>query len=218
MANADLLIAAICRVVGPAVKACQPETPGMDWKTFIATMTGHVAWPLSVLVLGLTLLWLLRHHLAGLLERLQELTLPGGFTLKLAQEIEKGRGQSETVAAESPETARASQPVPDHLLSLAQSFPEAAILEAFKPIEAELVGLREKLGMEPRSNLPSVMRELSRRRLVQTDSVEFFHTLRNVRNAAAHANHIRVSPVEAVDYAQQTEVMLAVLKSVSAQL
>ena len=46
----------------------------MDWLTFIANMTGHIAWPLVIVVL----LVIVRRELASLAARLTEFTFPGG--------------------------------------------------------------------------------------------------------------------------------------------
>jgi hypothetical protein len=43
----------------------------MDWLTFIATVTGHIMWPLVIIVL----LILLRKHVAGLAGRLDKLKI-----------------------------------------------------------------------------------------------------------------------------------------------
>ena len=215
----DLSLVVYCALVGPTAKACQPQQMGMDAKTFLATMTGHLAWPVATLLIAAALMWLLRKHVSKLVERLEELALPGGVKITLRKELDKGREQSETVIIDNIPgiQAQGSNP-PEQIVSLAQTFPEAAILESYKRIESELVSIRNRLGIEKRSNLPTVMNELIKRELLDYGAVEFFNTLRRARNSAAHAGAEKVTPSQAMDYAQQVEAMLAVLKPVSEQL
>jgi hypothetical protein len=59
----------------------------MDWKSFIASIVGSLAWP-SVVV---TLLILLREQIGSLAEHLQELSLPVGARASFEKQLETAR-------------------------------------------------------------------------------------------------------------------------------
>ena len=61
----------------------------MDWLTFSSNVVGSLAWPLVVI----GLLILLRGHLAGLAERLEELSLPGGARARFAKQLDEARSR-----------------------------------------------------------------------------------------------------------------------------
>jgi hypothetical protein len=109
----------------------------MDWLTFVADITGAVVWPSVVVVL----LLLLRDHFGGLTSRLSEVSFPGGKA-KFSAQLDAARSRSEPILAKGskPRRARATGSVDDDgYLVLARTFPEAAVMEAFKEIDGVIM-------------------------------------------------------------------------------
>jgi len=50
----------------------------MDWREFIAEMTGHLAWPFVACALGVVLLVTQRAAITGFIRRSRKVTYPGG--------------------------------------------------------------------------------------------------------------------------------------------
>jgi hypothetical protein len=98
----------------------------VDWKQFISSVIGSLAWPLVVV----GLLIVLRKHLASMAERLEE--LPGGAKAKFDRQLDAARTQSEKIIVpEVTEPERPARTLSDEA-QLANKFPEAAVSEAFR--------------------------------------------------------------------------------------
>lgn len=66
----------------------------MDILQFISAVIGSIVWPLVIVYL----LYLLRHQLNALAERLQEISLPGGGGAKFREEVREVQSKLETLA------------------------------------------------------------------------------------------------------------------------
>lgn len=187
----------------------------MDWLTFFATVIGHLAWPAVVAVL----LYLVRRQIGGLAERVEEITLPGGGRAKFLKALEVGREQAEAVAASKSTSVKQIAPPDRSSLELANEFPEAAVLEAYRDVEKYLLEARQKMKLPPRTNTSGILRELLNRNLIDAEAATLFHSLRSARNAAAHgSNSDRITPGEAADYLQQASYLRGYLRTVVAHL
>src|SRR5262249_22744519 len=116
----------------------------MDWKAFVASVVGSLAWPVVLAYF----LFLFRDQLVGLPSRIEELTLPGGAGINLARQVDKVRDQAEIVEVEEgvpPTDVLALDPA---ILQLAQLFPEAAVVQAFKELEGVILQIRARLPDE----------------------------------------------------------------------
>jgi len=83
----------------------------MDWKQFIATMTGSLAWPVVVIVL----LIVMRKHVGALADRLDEFSV-GGAKLKFVQKLLEGRAIIKE-DEKAPATPTAAEQTPPPLAS-----------------------------------------------------------------------------------------------------
>ena len=183
----------------------------MDWKAFVASVFSSLAWP----VVAIILLIFLRKHLPGLAERLEEVTLPGGAKAKFDRALEKGRTESELVAAERRPAVREHSAQDERRLELAKQFPEAAVMEAYKDVEALLLQLRSRLDLPPRTNLRSVVRRLVERGVLTPDVQPLFDSFQQARNASAHAGDVNgITPGEAIEYMAQAELLATVFEDI----
>jgi len=131
----------------------------MDWMQFTASVIGSLAWPSVVVVL----LILIRKQLGGLVARIEELNLPGGTSAKFGRALEEIR--------EKVEAARTAERPPKNLmhfrtldsggiLTLAEDFPEAAVMEGFRLIEEVIQRNKSKLPDVPKGTLFSYVKAL----------------------------------------------------------
>lgn len=174
----------------------------MDWKAFIASIIGSLAWPIVVIAL----LVLLRKQLVELAERLQEFSL-GGAKATFEKQLETARQEADKLPPppEVPDDQRVV-PLTDEkkFLRLAEEFPEAAVIQVYKGIEQILFTIGDLLDLR-RTDAESVIRELYQREEIDGNTRDLFSTLRNARNVAAHGiGNRRISPGEALDYKEHS--------------
>jgi hypothetical protein len=180
----------------------------MDWKAFIASIIGSLAWPVVVVAL----LIILRKHLGSLAERIEEITFPGGAKATFLKALEQGRIEKELAATNNPALALDTS---DPRLELANRFPEAAVMEAYKEVEEVLLELRKSIDLPPRTNLRSVVRALVEKGLLDSESEPLFASFQQARNASAHAgNENRITRGEALEYMAQARVLKSLFDEV----
>src|SRR5262249_54843390 len=185
----------------------------MDWMTFISSMVGSLAWPTFVGIL----LILLRPHLTTLFKRLDKISVPWLGDVSFAEGLQEAREKSEQILVESKqidtdeddESTRAKE------FNLAQSFPEAAVIEAFKELAEVLLGNKDKLVSSTKGRgLLSYVRALYEQQALDENSVMLFEKLQRLRNLAVHSRGAtRITPAEAIEYQEQCEVLLDKLKT-----
>jgi hypothetical protein len=176
----------------------------MDLLTFVVKMTEALAWPL----VGIALLICLRPYLAGLVVRLEELTLPGGAKAKFSKELEQAREQTEKLAAAEGRSAAlaTAEPVAEEekFLQLASMFPEAAIMQSYQELEALLNEAGRKLDISARSESERARRTveiLQEAGALTPEWVDIYRRVRNLRNEAVHHRAIvRPTAGEALEY------------------
>jgi hypothetical protein len=168
-----------------------------------------------------TLIAALREQIRGLAERLQELSLPGAKAT-FAKQLETGRVEADKIPLMKIDQ-QADRLVPPteerRFLQLAEKFPEAAVLERYKTLEAiiERIGRLLNLGDGVKSS--AVLDELLKRKLIEMPTFTLFNTLRQARNVAAHSGgEKRITPGEALDYGEQADKVSGRLWFVVGQL
>ena len=187
----------------------------MDWKAFIASVLRSLTWPSVVIVL----LFLLRKHLGGMADRIEELTLPGGAKAKFVKALDEARAEKELVAVESGPLDQKVSEVDARRLELANRFPEAAVMEAYKDVEALVLELRDALDLPPRTNFRRVVSRLVEQGLVAHEVQLLFENLQQARNASAHAGSAnRITPGEALEYMAQAEFLVSLLRGTLGRL
>jgi hypothetical protein len=185
----------------------------MDELTFwakIAEILGSLAWPALVAAI----LVAYRGHVAGLFNRITELTLPGGTKAVFERELERA---AEKAAEIKPGAGLAVPPPPqpdDSFTYLAKNFPAAAIIEEFKEIEEIAREVGKVLDLPSRTGRIDIpIQRLLDLQLIDDNAYELFLSLRRARNAAAHSRlTIGISPVDAVEYRQNAELLKQILK------
>ena len=171
---------------------------------------GSLAWPSVVLVL----LFVLRKHLGGLAERLDELSLPGGAKATFRKRLDELRQETESLPP-TPEGQEEELPETDEIryLRLAAVSPEAAIVEGYKSVE-DLIFNRVMPLIGVRALNPAVIvNEMVKRELIDRQTLDLFQSLRQTRNAAAHAMRGAITANEAMDYWESVRKLISRLNS-----
>lgn len=172
----------------------------MDWLAFIAAMADALAWPLVVVLL----FWVLRRPLLALLPQVTRLRYK-------ELEADFGRAVAEVeahVAQALPDSAAARLPAPDgreaRLAALASVAPGAAVMEAWREVEAAAKRLIAREQLQPDYQVPTPYRLieqiLQHARLLETRHVKLFRELRLLRNKVAHAPDFDPTAEQAVEY------------------
>jgi hypothetical protein len=180
----------------------------MDWKQFVASIAGSLAWPAVLTVL----LFMLRNHLSSLVGRLEEFTLPGGAKARFVRQLETARHQAEQLPP--PPGAISGMPLPpplppnDPFLQLASMFPEAAILRSFQDLEHTLQEIKNHFPGNAGGSFKNLVQRLLDLNYIDEKALELYLSLRAARNAAAHSGvGNRITPGEAVDFREQVKLL-----------
>jgi hypothetical protein len=179
----------------------------MDWKSFIANVIGSLAWPV---VAGVTI-YVLRSELAALLRRIRGAKI-AGTEVEFDEALEKAQEGAEIVASEHPEAHQPIYFLDERKLELANKFPAAAIMGAYKEVEEILLKLRERLDLPARTNLRSIVRRLVENELVDAEVDPFFKNFQQARNAAVHATDkdSHITPGRAIEYLGQARLLASI--------
>jgi len=176
----------------------------MDLLTFIASVTGSIAWPGLALILLFPIRNRIGDLIASLAARLVKAKLPGGTELEFGPELEKAVEKSEELAIEGKLVATEQSDlgtVEDPYLRLVQVSPEAAILQSFKEVEASILENKSELPNVRGNNLLEFVRKLHSAGAIDAQLVEQFQSVRNLRNIAVHTREpFAITIGEALEY------------------
>jgi hypothetical protein len=208
----------------------------VDWLTFyakIAELLAGMAWPAVVV----TVLVCYRDNALNLIERLRELTLPGGAKAVFDQALAKANLRAEEVPltinvgqaqehagvgvdapSETPPTFSLPTDYNEEMKSnvdLAKNFPEAAVMNAFLDIETHLVEIRDQFFPWIKGTRPVVtlIEQLRAQNLIDDAGFELFTSLRQARNSVVHGK-TPVTPLEAVNYQMSANAMRRLLNRI----
>ena len=146
--------------------------------------------------------------IASLLTKMVRAKLPGGIEFEFSNELEKAREKFEGLAIEGklaaiekPDQATIIGTAEDPYLKLVKVSPEAAILQSFKEVEASILENRNELPDVKGNNLLEFVQALHRAGAIDSQLVEQFQRVRNLRNIAAHAREpLVITTGEALEY------------------
>jgi hypothetical protein len=180
----------------------------LDWLTFIASLTGSIAWPGVALILLFPVRNQIGALIASLATKMVKAKLPGGIEFEFGPELEKAIEKAEALAIEGklPAIEKSDQSAlvgtaEDPYLRLVQVSPEAAILQSFKEVEASILENRNELPNVRGNNLLEFVQALHRAGAIDSPLVEQFERVRKLRNIAAHAREpLAITTGEALEY------------------
>ncbi len=172
----------------------------MDTLTFIAEIVGHIAWPVTAIIIFM----ILRKPLLRLLPAIQRLRFHD-VVLDFNQQVQslavEARRQLPPLhgAMSNGENLRAKW------IELAQSSPRAVVLEAWLRLEEAAIEAARRHGLNLKSveqRAPLILGQaLEEAAILDGETPGIYHQLRNLRNAAAHASDFAFTPESAIEYA-----------------
>jgi hypothetical protein len=188
----------------------------VTWLQFIVEFTKALAWPVAAVLIAIVL----RHHLSALLDRIAEVTLPGGSKVVFRESLRKSADAvaklDEGVGVKFPHENLAFWRLRSNTLSSGIGILDQMIT-AFVQLETLLLEVRPIIE-KPNLRTPrDVAAELARQRLVSAAFVEAFENLRKARNAAVHIPDQQITPTEAIDFVAQAKILSDYLETLIEQ-
>lgn len=172
----------------------------MDWLTFVIRLIEALAWPLTIAIVILVLVF--RSEFRGLVPLLRKFKAgPAGVEAEFERTI---REISEEARATPPEIDEEPDPRKITLTELAILHPRSAILEAWRGVENAV--RRAALQKATGSPVPDVstpikaLHYLVGAKVISFEDFTLFHELRGLRNQAVHAEVFEPSQDAALEY------------------
>jgi hypothetical protein len=179
----------------------------MDWRQFFSGVVGSLAWPI---VFGFTA-WIFRSEIRHFLKNIKTFRA-GGVSFDVANLIEQSGEKLENSAITQ------GKPSIERKLdySLAEEFPEAAILNAYQDLSKTLLEIRGKLPDDrPHRNLIEVVNWLRKNGFVSDNIRESFLSLQQTTTLVRHSKGTdRVGPGEAIEIVRQMAVLKDIFEGV----
>jgi len=187
----------------------------MDWKQFLASVIGSLAWPVA----AVSIVYIFKDRLRLLIGQIKKIGA-GGVNVELSEKVEEALDAGEVVQVEKGLVAPDVIGLDPTLLQLARSFPEAALIQSFKELEALILKIRARIPDDrPSRNLYEVLKALEKLQFIPQSAVTLFQSLREARNAAAHGKgEQELTSSEALDLIRQIKLLQEVLSPVLDQL
>jgi hypothetical protein len=189
----------------------------MDTLTFISQITSHVAWPLAVIVIAIILRQQISNAIQALADRLENVKFPGGeanFRNKI-QEVKQAAQDADFIEpAMNYQKRKHSDERVERWLRLAETSPDAVVLEAWRDLEVSLRDTAKRLDLPIRDvRTPlGLITSLSKKEILDPSAVAMLENLRGLRNELAHGKARRISLSDALDYASVAENILSRLE------
>jgi hypothetical protein len=183
----------------------------LDYLTILANVIGSIAWPVAIVVVVLVF----RKQLVRLVGRVKAVSGPAGIGATFADELEKTREAAEaSLTVESAATPPALVE-DDPFLSLAKSYPEAAVMNAYKELDGFFDSIESKIG----KRVPGMifMRVLRKKNLIDSDIYRLYDRIRTTRNAAVHSAR-PITTGEALEYRALLNSLLEALKPIASDI
>lgn len=183
----------------------------LDWKQFVASVIGSLAWPLA----GVALACLFKNQIREKLSQIKKFGA-AGVNFEIAEQVKEVQKAGEAVELEQVDEPRDAIVLDPGLITLAKSFPEAAVLQSFKGLEAVLLRIRQRLPDDkPHRNLNEVLKALADDNQISQNVITLFQSLRKARNTAAHTKEgDSMAPGEAIELIGQMKILQDLLESV----
>jgi uncharacterized protein YutE (UPF0331/DUF86 family) len=176
-------------------------------------MTSSLAWPVAVVVI----VFLLRRQLVQLLQRIAEVTLPGGYKVVFHEALEEGRAAIEQIGEighKPKELAR--HRARDHAyLEYRTSITEGVdivsqMLAAYAEVEDNLTELAAAHSLT--GSYWAIWRALESKGVISSSAADAIENLRKARNALVHIPQRQLMPPEAIEFIAQAELLSDYLK------
>jgi Domain of unknown function (DUF4145) len=183
----------------------------MSYLQFIASLIGSLAWPVA----GVIIVVIFKDQLRHILSQVRKFGA-AGVNFELSDQLREVQKAGEAVELEQKDEPRDVSVLDPQLMILAQSFPEAAVLQSYKSLEAVLLRIRQRLPDDkPHRNLSEVLNALANDNQISQSVISLFQSLRQARNTAAHGKSgEKLTQGEAVELISQMKNLEDLLEAV----
>ncbi|MER9190241.1 hypothetical protein [Mesorhizobium australicum] len=183
----------------------------MDYLTLLVNLIGAIAWPVALVVVMLVF----RKQLVKLAGRVRAVSGPAGISATFADELEKAREAVEQTSPSARQLERPALEISDPYLELAKAYPEAAIMNSYKELEAFLA---DAMGANSRVVSPTIlMTVLYNKQEIPSELFDLFQRVRNARNLAVHSS-ARLTTGEAIEFRALVGSLIEAIRPLAAKL
>jgi hypothetical protein len=166
----------------------------VDWLTFIAKIVEVIAWPLVVA----WTLYLIRPHISKVLGYLRKIKIKD-FEAEFGEGIRDARSEAEEAGLRPSKQNKVTDD--NNFMMLATQFPALAIIESFKSLETVLNDMAQSPEFSSLTHSPyQIVGYLAQQGRIDKHTLSVYDRLRRLRNMAAHAKEIDVSPGEVIEF------------------
>jgi uncharacterized protein YutE (UPF0331/DUF86 family) len=180
--------------------------------SFVATLVQALAWPVT----ALTIFFVLRRYIVGLLPLVRELKYKD-VQISFGERVRELAADAAEALPEPSARARLPDGELTHMEKLARLSPRAAVLEAWIPVEQAALNLAVrkgvKLSREARASARGVAAALLDAGVISEDEAAIFQSLRSLRNEAAHASDFRVARDAVTEYIDVSQRLTSALEA-----
>jgi hypothetical protein len=182
----------------------------MDWLTFIAEMTKAISWPAAIV----TAVFIFRDPLLKLLRELKRLKWKN-VEVEFDKEVKKAKAELSDIQRVTASEEYISDDYETRLLSLLETSPKAAVLEAWLQVEREAYGLlkNKNVALPPNLSPIRLLELLLKHKLIDKNGQNLFNTIRKLRNRAVHEYENEISENAALDYLDMASKMIRILRA-----
>jgi hypothetical protein len=186
----------------------------MDWKQFLASVIGALAWPVATV----TIVWVFKEQLRNIIGQIRRFGA-GPVSVELSEKLEQATAAG--AAVQSEQGIDAPDPSLDPTIAeLVKSAPDVALVQSFRQLEQLLLKIRDALpDGRPGRNLYEVLRALEKQQFIPASVIALFQTLREAKNAAAReTGGDALSSSDALEFIRQVNLLQGILEPVLKQL
>lgn len=183
----------------------------LDYLTLLVTLVSSIAWPAALVLIVL----IFRKQLVKLAARVRQFSGPAGIMATFADELEKTREVAERSPLAEPEAPPEPLQEDDPYLALAKTYPEAAVMNAYKELEAFFSDIERQLDIPVPAFV--LMRVLRKANAISPEIWDLYNRIRITRNAAVHSG-TPVTPGEALEFRALAQNLLENLRSAKGYL
>jgi hypothetical protein len=153
----------------------------VDWLTFIAELVKSLAWPAA----GIAAVLVFRRPLLDLIPALRRLRFKE-FEIEFGRELLEAERRAILLGSSTTQGLLENEAAPQRLRQIASVSPSAAILEAWRDIEAAAVDVTSGRGVTVTGGMWELFLALKKEALLNSTEFALLNSLRQLRNKIAH--------------------------------
>src|SRR3990172_6678349 len=155
----------------------------MDWLTFIVQLVSALAWPVSLMVA----IWLFRKPFIELIPALRRLRFKE-FEVEFSRELLEAERRAIVIRPSPVQGPVNRKAVPERLQQVAVVAPTAAIIEAWRDLEAAAADAVARRGISVTGGGWQLFDALQSEGVLNSTQAAILNSLRNLRNKVVHAH------------------------------